>query len=142
VAQLSLPIALDALGEKGKRNVVGTAAGAAQLADHAHGAVGVAGVDEYRGGALQVGIRAEPRSDRVAGSLVVCRIRIVVLWMQVVIEKDRVVRTGTQQLLSFDDVVGDVDHVAFEARREPAMASFIIVQEKHTNGMTFSSDAR
>jgi hypothetical protein len=56
--------------------------------------------------------------------------------MKIVIEKDRVVRTGAQQLLRLFDVTCNVDEVAFEATAEPAMTTHIIIQQKNTNWMT------
>jgi hypothetical protein len=59
------------------------------------------------------------------------------LGMQVVIEKDRVVRALTQQLHRLAYVISDVNKVAFEATRKPAMSPFIVVKKKNTNRMTF-----
>ena len=125
---LTLPVSLDSLGEKRKRDVIGAAPGAAQFADHAHRAVGVARVNEDRRRALQFRIGAEPERNGVARAFVVGGFGVVVLGMKIVIQKDRVVRARAQQLLSFADVVGDVDKVAFEAGCKPAVPPFIIVQ--------------
>jgi len=62
------------------------------------------------------------------------------LGMQIVIEKDRVVRSRSQQLLRLTDVVGDVDEVAFESFSKPLMTTNIVVQEKNTDGMAFGFD--
>jgi hypothetical protein len=48
--------------------------------------------------------------------------------MEIVVKKDRVVRSCAQQLLRFSDVIGYVDKVALKARREPFMSSSIIIQ--------------
>ena len=55
--------------------------------------------------------------------------------MEIVIEKNRVVGTRAQQLLRLADITRDVDKVAFEACRKPAMPPFIVVQQKHPNRM-------
>ena len=58
------------------------------------------------------------------------------LRMQIVIEKDRIVRGRTQQLHCLVHVLRDVDHVAFEATGEPAMAPHVVIKQKNTNRMT------
>ena len=62
------------------------------------------------------------------------------LWMEIVIEKDRVVRSRSQQLLRLIDVVGDIDEVAFKSFRKPLMTTNIVVQKKNTDGMAFGFD--
>lgn len=62
------------------------------------------------------------------------------LRMKIVIQKDRVVRTRAQQLLSLSDIVGDIDEVAFESPDEPLMPTNIIIQKKNTNRMSFGFD--
>jgi len=138
---LPLPKGLDFVGQQRKRNVIGTAPGGAKFAHHAHRSVCVSRMHEDGRGALQIRIATEPARDRVAGSFVVSGIGIVMLGMEIVIQKDRVVRTGTQKLLRFRDVVRDIEKIAFEAIREPTMASFVIVQQKDADGMSFSPDA-
>lgn len=62
------------------------------------------------------------------------------LRMQIVIEKDRVVRAGTQELLRFGDVVGDVEIVALEATGKPAMATHVVIQQEDSDRVAFSAD--
>ena len=132
---LAVPVSLNPFGQHWKRDVVSAAPGSAEFADHTHRAVSVASVDQDRRGALELRIGTEPRSDRIAGAFVVGGFRVVVFGVEIVIEKNRVVGTGAQQLLRFPDVACDVDEVAFEARRKPAMPSFIVIQQKDTNRM-------
>jgi len=54
-----------------------------------------------------------------------------------VIKKDRVVRARAQQLQRFFYVTCDVNEIAFEAGREPAMTALVVIQQKNTNWMTF-----
>jgi hypothetical protein len=58
-----------------------------------------------------------------------------------VVEEDRVVRARTQQPLRFRHVGRNVDVVTLESIGKPAMASFIVVKQKHANRVAFSSDA-
>lgn len=60
------------------------------------------------------------------------------LGVEVVIQKDSVVRVFAQQLLSLCDVVGHVDEIAFEPFREPLMSASIVVQQKDPDGMSFT----
>jgi len=60
------------------------------------------------------------------------------LGVEVVIQKDCVIRVFAQQLLSLCDVMGHVDKVAFEPFREPLMSASIVVQEKYPDGMSFT----
>ena len=48
--------------------------------------------------------------------------------MKIVVQENRVLGARAQQLLSFRNVFRDVDEVSLEARRKPAVASFIIIQ--------------
>ena len=60
------------------------------------------------------------------------------LGMEVVIQKNCVVGVFAQQLLSLRDVVGHVDEVAFEPFSEPLMSAPIVVQQKDSDGMSFT----
>ena len=57
------------------------------------------------------------------------------LGMQIVIEKNRVVGVGTEQLQRPGYVVGNVDEIAAEAFLKPFVPSFIVFEQKDTNRM-------
>jgi hypothetical protein len=134
---LTTPVSLDSLGQEGERDVVGVATGVAKFVHHPHRAVSVASVDKNRRGALKFGVGTEPARDRVPGAFIVSRLGVVVFGVQIVIEKDRVVRSGTQQLSRFSHIARDVNKISFKAGREPAMPARIIIEEKNTNRMAF-----
>jgi hypothetical protein len=59
--------------------------------------------------------------------------------MEIVVEKDRVVRAGSQQTLRFGDVVRDIHDVAFEVTRKPTMPSRIVVKQENSDWMALGS---
>jgi DNA mismatch repair protein MutH len=61
--------------------------------------------------------------------------------MEIVVEKDRVVRARAQQPQRFRHIGCDVYEVSLEAIGKPAMASFVVVKQKHADRMALSSDA-
>ena len=82
-------------------------------------------------------MRGQPRSYCVAGALVVAAVRVVVFRVKIVVQENGVVGICAQQFQSLLDVVSDINKIAFEARRKPAMSSLVIVEEKNPNGMAF-----
>ncbi len=58
--------------------------------------------------------------------------------MQVMIEKDCVIRLPSQQLLSLLYIIGYINKITLEANRKPLMPSFVIVQKKYSYRMPLS----
>lgn len=63
------------------------------------------------------------------------------LGMQVMIQKDCIVRVLAQKLLSLADIVGHVDEVALEPLGEPPMPALIVVKKKNSDRVAFSIDS-
>ena len=80
----------------------------------------------------------QPGSYRVTRALVIAAFGVVVFRMKIVIEEDGVIRICTQQFLRLLYVIGNIDKIAFETCRKPAMSSRIIVQKKNSNRMALS----
>ena len=80
----------------------------------------------------------QPGSDCVAGMFIIPVAGVVVLGMQVMIQKDCVVRVLAQKLLCLSHVVGHVDEVTLEPFSEPLMPALIVVKKKNSDRMAFS----
>src|SRR2546430_10216782 len=78
-ARLLRPQSLQSLFKKMERNVIRLAAGTPEFFDHSQRAFSIEAVHHNHRRALQVRPRCEKRSYRIASSLVVRRVRTVVL---------------------------------------------------------------
>src|SRR6185503_16981138 len=102
------------------------------------GAVVVEAVDRNRGRALQVGMRREKVRNRETGALVIVLCRAVMFRLQIVIEKDRIVRSRLKQLFRVVNLANNVQLVALEAFREPLASALVILEQKNTDRMSLT----
>jgi len=122
------PVVSDSFRQEGEGNILGAATRTPHFFHHSHRAVGIPRVDENRGGTLQIRICRQPGSDCVPGTLIIPIEGLVVFGMQIMIQKDCVVRVLAQQLLCLCHVVGHVDKVALESLSEPLVSALIVVE--------------
>jgi len=125
-----------------KGNVLGRSARAAKFLDHAHRAIGVKTVHHDRRRALEVGTRSEKRRDRITRALVVGLGRAIVFGYQVMIEKDRIVSPGLQQLARARDVAGDIQIVALEALGKPLAAPLVVFEQENPDRVPIGVSVR
>ncbi len=133
---LALPVVLDPFGEERERDIFRAAAGAPHLFHHPHRAVSIPGVHQNRGSRLELWVFGKPGRDRIARALIIVIQGAVVFGMEIVIEKNCVVRVFTQQLLGLLHILGHVDKVAFEAHGKPFVPPAVIVEKKNPDGIT------
>ena len=60
---------------------------------------------------------------------------VVMFGMEIVIQKDGIIRIFAQKLLCFRHVISHIYEIALKTSREPSMSSLIIVQKKNSNWM-------
>jgi len=128
----------DSFLQEGKRNILGAATGTPHFFYHTHGAIGIPRVDEYGRGALQIRVSRQPGSYCVPGTFVIPIERVVMLGMQIMIQKDGIVGILAQKLLCLPHVVGHVDEVTLEPFSEPLVPALIVVQKKNSDRVAFS----
>ena len=64
--------------------------------------------------------------------------RAIVLRLQIVIEKDRIVSSRLQKLFRFVDFANDVKMIALEAFSEPVAAPLVILKQKDADRMALA----
>src|ERR1051325_7612378 len=112
-----------------KRDVLGVAAGISERVEHALRSVVVERVDDDRGVAVMVWMRGEPAGDSIARALVVRLIREVVLFGQIMIEKDYVVIMLAEPCYRLARVAGDIHLSPGELLLEPGAAHGVVFND-------------
>ena len=114
------------------------AAGASQFFNHAHRALRIEAVHHNSGRTLKFRMRGEKVRDGIARPGVIVSCRPVMLRLQIVIEKDRIVSSRLQKFFRFVNFANDVKVIAFEAFREPVAAPLVVLKQKDAYRMALA----
>lgn len=126
-----VPVGLDLEVKHRERNVFGGSAGLSEFLYHMKAAVSISRVDDQCSGAVQLLVRCKPFGDRVTGSVkVVVLVGLVMMREEIVIKENHVECRFAQDLLRLLDGRDDLDVVTLEPLAEPAVAPFVIVEDK------------
>ena len=58
--------------------------------------------------------------------------------MQIVIQKNCIVRIRAQELLGLFYIVGHINEIAFETPGKPFVPSIVVIQKEHTYGVALN----
>jgi hypothetical protein len=96
--------------------------------NHRDRRIGIARVDDYCRRTLQVRTFVQPLCYRIPGiRVVVVIVRFIVVRQEIVVKKDRVVRTVREKFLCVVNTLRDIQLVTYETFLKPSVTSSIIV---------------